>query len=95
MWPRPRAVRWEARALLEPRRLQVAVAVAAVVARPAVAPVAVKNGSVRVYIIDLTMEDPPKTRRELKKTAKEKKADVYSTRHARLRIQSQPKPKSK
>jgi hypothetical protein len=32
--------------------------------------------------------DPPKTRRESKKTAKEKKADVYSARHARA---SQPK----
>jgi hypothetical protein len=39
--------------------------------------------------------DPPKTRRETKKTAKEKKADVYSARHARLMMQSQPKkPKS-
>jgi hypothetical protein len=27
--------------------------------------------------------DPPKTRRETKKTAKEKKADVYSAKHAR------------
>jgi len=36
--------------------------------------------------------DPPKTRRETKKTAKEKKADVYSARHARLMVQSQPKP---
>jgi hypothetical protein len=31
----------------------------------------------------------------LKKTAKEKKADVYSARHARLQVKSQPKPKSK
>ena len=28
--------------------------------------------------------DPPKTRRETKKSAKEKRADVYSARHARL-----------
>ena len=43
--------------------------------------------------------DPPKTRRESKKTAKEKKADVYSARHtrnvlahsARLMAASQPK----
>ena len=27
--------------------------------------------------------DPPKTRRETKKTAKEKRADVYSARHVR------------
>jgi hypothetical protein len=30
--------------------------------------------------------DPPKTRRESKKTAKEKRADVYSGRHVRLTI---------
>jgi len=35
--------------------------------------------------------DPPKTRRESKKTAKEKKADVYSARHARLMAANQPK----
>uniref|UniRef100_A0A6C0J2W7 Uncharacterized protein n=1 Tax=viral metagenome TaxID=1070528 RepID=A0A6C0J2W7_9ZZZZ len=28
--------------------------------------------------------DPPKTRRETKKTKKEKKSDVYSARHARI-----------
>ena len=41
--------------------------------------------------------DPPKTRRELKKPAKEKKADVYSARHVRLQLQNQsnPKPKTK
>jgi hypothetical protein len=41
--------------------------------------------------------DPPKTRRETKKTAKEKKADVYSAKHARLQEQAQSnskKPKS-
>jgi hypothetical protein len=37
--------------------------------------------------------DPPKTRRELKKTAKEKKADVYSAKH--VRIQQATKPKTK
>jgi hypothetical protein len=35
--------------------------------------------------------DPPKTRKETKKTAKEKKADVYSARHARLMTANQPK----
>ena len=43
--------------------------------------------------------DPPKTRRESKKTDKEKKADVYSAKHARLQEQalanSKNKPKSK
>jgi hypothetical protein len=41
--------------------------------------------------------DPPKTRRETKKTAKEKKADVYSAKHARLQAQAQANsnPKSK
>jgi len=37
--------------------------------------------------------DPPKTRRELKKTAKEKKADVYSAKHTRLQIKTKPKTK--
>jgi hypothetical protein len=37
--------------------------------------------------------EPPKTRRETKKTAKEKKADVYSARHARLQVKTKPKSK--
>lgn len=37
--------------------------------------------------------DPPKTRRETKKTKKEKKADVYSARHARLMVANQPSTK--
>jgi hypothetical protein len=39
--------------------------------------------------------DPPKTRRELKKTAKEKRADVYSAKHIRLATANQTKPKAK
>jgi hypothetical protein len=39
------------------------------------------------------MEDPPKTRRETKKTAKEKKADVYSAKHARLQTKTKSKSK--
>jgi len=39
--------------------------------------------------------DPPKTRRELKKAAKEKKADVYSARHARIHVHTQANPKPK
>lgn len=30
------------------------------------------------------MEDPPKTRQESKKKPKDKRADVYSAKHARL-----------
>jgi hypothetical protein len=41
--------------------------------------------------------DPPKTRRETKKTAKEKRADVYSAKHTRIAatIHSTPKLKKK
>jgi hypothetical protein len=41
------------------------------------------------------MEDPPKTRRELKKSAKEKKADVYSAKHTRIAAATQSAPKLK
>jgi hypothetical protein len=37
--------------------------------------------------------EPPKTRRETKKTAKEKRADVYSARHTRLQVKTKPKSK--
>jgi hypothetical protein len=39
--------------------------------------------------------DPPKTRRELKKTAREKRATVYTAKHARIAIQSFSKRKLK
>jgi|UniRef100_A0A6C0F6F1 hypothetical protein len=39
------------------------------------------------------MEDPPKTRRELKKSAKEKKADVYSAKHTRIAAATKLKKK--
>lgn len=35
--------------------------------------------------------DPPKTRRETKKSAKDKRVEVYSTKHVRLTLNKQLK----
>ena len=41
------------------------------------------------------MDEPPKTRQEKKKRPREKRPEVYSSKHARLTVQAFTKPKSK